>query len=95
MSHVLLSSELTIDRIAEAKELLEQALMLSRQERTLLEIDLRQVTDCDASGLQLLLATARSAQEMATTVTLRALSPALAHLLNSYHLADRFVVVKE
>ena len=95
MSQALFNTELTIDQIADAKWVLNKALAQSRQDHSTIEINLIHVTECDASGLQLLLALGCSAKMIATTVALKAPSASIMQMLDKYQLSERFIIAKE
>jgi|GEM_PF-3922190 len=95
MNQVTFKTDLTLDHIAEAKGELEKAFEKSRVDHSSMEIDLSHVTECDASGLQLLLSLLKSADALSIKVILKGLSSSMIGILERYQLSQRFILVKE
>jgi anti-anti-sigma factor len=87
---VALEGELTIDRVAQVKTSLQQALAAAKSKSAPLLLDLTAVTECDGAGLQLLLALAQSAHAASARIELQGTPPKIAALFDSFGVAGHF-----
>ena len=81
MSHCFaITGEFSIYRAAELAQALHTWLPQAVEHGSVV-LDLSEVTEMDSSGLQLLLSTQRSAQDLQLPFTLQAISPAVTEVL--------------
>ena len=85
---------LTIYQIRESQEILIDALVQSKQEQGVIELDLVQVADFDGAGLQLLLALACSAKARGQLVSLLNMPACVERILQEFDVANRFIIVR-
>lgn len=95
MARIPLTGELTIYQAAAIKQQLEQALEQSHHDLEPVQLDLSGVTEIDGAGLQLLLATARSASGTETQLSLHQVPESIQQLFATYNVANRFNLVQE
>lgn len=87
---VALAGELTIDRVAQIKTILQQGLAAAKAAHTPMRLDLSAVIECDGAGLQLLLALAKAARVANANIELQGTPPKIAAIFDSYGVAGHF-----
>lgn len=90
LAQAALAGELTIERIAQVKTILQQSLAAAKAAHTPLRLDLTAVIECDGAGLQLLLALAKAAHAANANIELQGTPPKIAALFDSYGVAGQF-----
>lgn len=95
MPPIPLAGELTIYRVAEFCSLLQAALLPGGADPCPVVLDLRQVTEFDGAGLQLLLTLARWTADQGSVLELSAAPGFVLNLLEAFGVAGRFKINAE
>ena len=95
MPPIPLAGELTIYRVTEFWTLLRAALPPGRADQRPVVLDLRNVTEFDGAGLQLLLTLARWATDQGSTLELSAAPGFVLSMLEAFGVTGRFKLIAE